>query len=63
MSYIDLLNQKEEEIFKKSILIFDTSALLDLYFFNKTIAVKFLEKTTELFEERVFITEQILFEY
>lgn len=67
MFYIDLLNQKEkeeeEEIFKKSILIFDTSALLDLYFFNKTIAVKFLEKTTELFEERVFITEQILFEY
>ena len=38
MFYIDLLNQKEKEeeekIFKKSILIFDTSALLDLYFFN-----------------------------
>lgn len=67
MFYIDLLNQKEKEeeekIFKKSILIFDTSALLDLYFFNKTIAIQILEKTTRLFKERVFITEQILFEY
>jgi hypothetical protein bacD2_01168 len=63
MFFLDLLNQNEEEVFKKAILIFDTSALLELYFFNKTIAIEILQKTTEIFEERVFITEQILFEY
>lgn len=64
MFFTDLLNQNNEgEIFKKSILIFDTSALLEMYFFNKTIAVEILEKTTELFKDRVFITEQISFEY
>ena len=35
MFFTDLLNQNNEgEIFKKSILIFDTSALLEMYFFN-----------------------------
>ncbi len=63
MNYNEILKSSEKSLFEDALVIFDTSALLDLYYFNENIAVQILEVCNIYFKGRLFITDHIKYEY
>ena len=58
-----LSDEKEKMLWEKSIIIFDSSALLDIYFLPKAARAKIYLEIFEKLPERLWIPSQVQFEY
>lgn len=58
-----LTDEKEKMLWEKSIIIFDSSALLDIYFLPKTARAKVYSEIFDKLPKRLWIPSQVQFEY
>lgn len=58
-----LTREKEKTLWEKSIIIFDSSALLDIYFLPKNARAKIYSEIFEKLPQRLWIPSQVQFEY
>lgn len=58
-----LSDEKIDEILKNGIVIFDTSALLDLYYYSKSSQEVIFDKIFGFFSDRLWISAQVYFEF
>ena len=59
--YID--DEKKHDIFKSGIIVFDTSALLDLYYYSSETRTEIFEKAFKYLKGRLWMPAQVHFEY
>lgn len=59
--YID--STKKQEILKTGVVVFDTSALLDLYYYSSETQSEIFQKVFKYLEGRLWIPAQVYFEY
>ena len=59
--YID--DEKKRDIFKSGIVVFDTSALLDLYYYSSKTRTEIFEKAFKYLKGRLWMPAQVHFEY
>jgi hypothetical protein len=59
----ELSPKKEKKLWKESIIIFDTSALIDFYFYHKETRKEIFEKIFPKLENRLWIPNHVQFEY
>ncbi|MCL2311327.1 MAG: PIN-like domain-containing protein [Firmicutes bacterium] len=58
-----LTNEKEESLWNKAIIVFDSSALLDIYFVPKVARSKIYSEIFEKLPNRLWIPSHVEFEY
>ena len=58
-----MTSKKEEELWKNAIFIFDSSALLELYFVPKTTRIKIYEEVFKKLSSRLWIPFHVQYEY
>ena len=58
-----LYETDEDFMYENAILVFDTSSLLELYFYSTNSAVEILEKCNYHFKDRIFLPNHVKFEY
>lgn len=58
-----LYETDEGFMYENAILVFDTSSLLELYFYSTDSAVEILEKCKYHFNDRIFLPNHVKFEY
>ncbi|MDG4972938.1 PIN domain-containing protein [Lactococcus lactis] len=56
-------DDEKKQFFDKGIIIFDTSSLLKLYTYNQETALDILEKCAHLFKGRMFLPDQVRYEF
>jgi len=59
----ELSEDKEKELWKDSIIIFDTSALIDFYYYPKETREEIFTKIFPKFADRLWIPNHVQFEY
>ncbi|MFL0197637.1 PIN-like domain-containing protein [Clostridium sp. WILCCON 0269] len=59
----ELDKKKEEELFKDAVIIFDTSALLDLYYYSEKARKRIVDNILGKIKKRVWIPAQVEFEF
>lgn len=59
--YLD--EKKVQQILRDGIVVFDTSALLDLYYYSETTQNEIFENVFHYLEKRLWIPSQVYFEY
>ncbi|MCK1248801.1 PIN-like domain-containing protein [Streptococcus uberis] len=59
----NLYNTDDDEMYDNAILIFDTSSLLELYFYSTESAIEILEKCILHFQDRLFLPNHVKFEF
>jgi uncharacterized protein YutE (UPF0331/DUF86 family) len=59
----DINDEKELDLFKKACVIFDTSALLDFYYYSENTRKEIFEKLFTKLKGRLWITSQTEFEF
>ena len=59
----ELYDTDKAFMYENAILIFDTSSLLELYFYSTDSAVEILEKCNYHFKDRIFLPNHVKFEY
>ena len=59
----ELYDTDEAFMYENAILVFDTSSLLELYFYSTDSAVEILEKCNYHFKDRIFLPNHVKFEY
>lgn len=58
------LGEKEEaELFQKALIFFDTSALLDFYYYSKSTTSEIFDKIFKALKGRIYISNQTEFEF
>ena len=55
--------EKEKELWKDSIIVFDTSALIDFYYYPKETREEIFTKIFPKFKDRLWIPYHVQFEY
>ncbi|HEM5133506.1 TPA: hypothetical protein U1275_001354, partial [Streptococcus suis] len=59
----NLYETDESVMYESAILIFDTSSLLELYYYSTDSAIEILEKCNYHFNGRIFLPNHVKFEY
>ncbi|VUW91735.1 Uncharacterised protein [Streptococcus constellatus] len=59
----ELYKTDDDEMYHNAILIFDTSSLLELYFYSTDSAIEILEKCNYHFNGKIFLPNHVKFEY
>ena len=58
------LSQEEQaKLLEEAMIVFDTSALLDLYYYSNETQSSIFNTVFEYFKERLWIPERVKFEY
>ena len=58
-----LTDKKEEKLWKESIIVFDSSALLDIYFLPKVSRTKIYSEIFEKLPDRLWLPSHVEYEY
>jgi hypothetical protein len=59
----ELRPEKEKKLWEESVIVFDTSALIDFYFYHKETRKEIFEKIFPKLENRLWIPNHVQFEY
>ena len=59
----ELTPEREKELLRNAIIVFDTSALLDLYYYSENTRHKLFENVFEKIKDRLWIPAQVAFEF
>ena len=59
----ELYDTDKAFMYENAILVFDTSSLLELYFYSTNSAIEILEKCNYHFKDRIFLPNHVKFEY
>lgn len=63
ISAFSLTDEREKSLWEKAIIVFDSSALLDIYFLPKAARAKIYSEIFDKLPERLWIPSQVQFEY